>query len=530
MKALYQTCFYLGKKEGERPKLEDAASLCVEWVFAPGEKPRPGLTESVRPAGPLPVFPAKELGGSWAYEAKLFSSGNRRAWGLRLINRDNEDASIQWVTEIVFDETPEGLRVSCVNGVNRVDDSPIPFRRRATAPRIIAMLVEAFGAYDGIPIITKPAWARGRSVDALAAYLAYEKRRHAVVVVSGDEEGKCLFNPTLLSPKLTALAHVFILHGEACHRRFAELIPNPKLLVWDGAARIYYPGFSPEASPFAHPLIGPRSIRESLEERGQSEFCEGILGQIAIAATQRGFPGAVFWDGLDDLIADDEIRKHKESASFSHKVVEVYEEEKKKLLKKIEDLEASQMTLADEKREADGLVKRYFEATRLIRQNVTWREALRNIPEVESVREAIEVAEKELKGRVIFRLNSKSEQESPFQEPTDLLLALRWIGGDYYQAKSGKKVIRDLNASLRVVLSRWDYSANQSDNTMGANDSWYRVDYKLKGGKVAYADAHIGCGASRRPQETIRVAFFWDDDAQVAVIGYVGQHQKNTHS
>ena len=161
---------------------------------------------------------------------------------------------------------------------------------------------------------------------------------------------------------------------------------------------------------------------------------------------------------------------------------------------------------------------------------MTWREALKNIPEVESVREAIEVAEKELKGRVVFRLNSKSEQESPFQEPTDLLLALRWIGGDYYQAKSGKKLIRDLNSSLRVVLSRWDYSANQSDSTMSANESWYRVDYKLKGGRVAYADAHIGCGTSRRPQETIRVAFFWDDDAQVAVVGYVGQHQKNTHS
>jgi hypothetical protein len=277
-------------------------------------------------------------------------------------------------------------------------------------------------------------------------------------------------------------------------------------------------------------LIGPRSIRESLEERGQSEFCEGILGQIAIAATQRGFPGAVFWDGLDDLIADEEIRKHKESASFSHEVVEVYEEEKKKLLKKIEDLEESHAALADEKREADGLVKKYFEATRLIRQNVPWREALKNIPEVESVREAIEVAEKELKGRVIFRLNSKSEQESPFQEPTDLLLALRWIGGDYYQAKSGKKVIRDLSASLRSTLSRWDYSANQSDSTMSANESWYRVDYKLKGGKVAYADAHIGCGTSRRPQETIRVAFFWDDDEQVAVVGYIGQHQKNTHS
>jgi hypothetical protein len=201
------------------------------------------------------------------------------------------------------------------------------------------MLVEAFNAYDGIPIITKPAWTRGRSVEALASYLTYEKRRHAVAVVSADEDGKCLFNPTLLSLKLTALAHVFVLQGDACHRRFAELIPNPKLLVWDGAARIYYPGFSPEASPFAHPLIGPRSIRESLEERGQSEFCEGILGQIAIAATQRGFPGAIFWDGLDDLIADEEIRKHKESANFSHKVVEVYEEEKKKLLKKIEDLE-----------------------------------------------------------------------------------------------------------------------------------------------------------------------------------------------
>ena len=103
MKALYKTCFFLGKNGGQAPKLEDAAKLCVDWVFAPGANPRAGLTEKVRPVGPLPIFPLKELGGSWAYEAKLFASGARRAWGLRLINRDNEDTSIQWVTEIVFD-------------------------------------------------------------------------------------------------------------------------------------------------------------------------------------------------------------------------------------------------------------------------------------------------------------------------------------------------------------------------------------------------------------------------------------------
>ena len=41
---------------------------------------------------------------------------------------------------------------------------------------------------------------------------------------------------------------------------------------------------------------------------------------------------------------------------------------------------------------------------------------------------------------------------------------------------------------------------------------------------------HIGRGPSTRPEETIRIAFAWDKDQKKVVIGYIGQHQKNTKS
>jgi hypothetical protein len=63
--------------------------------------------------------------------------------------------------------------------------------------------------------------------------------------------------------------------------------------------------------------------------------------------------------------------------------------------------------------------------------------------------------------------------------------------------------------------------------TMGMFAEWYRIDHAYKNGVRAFATTHIGAGKSRKPEETIRIGYDWDPDRKLAVIGYIGQHQKN---
>ena len=39
-----------------------------------------------------------------------------------------------------------------------------------------------------------------------------------------------------------------------------------------------------------------------------------------------------------------------------------------------------------------------------------------------------------------------------------------------------------------------------------------------------------GKGTSFDPQNTIRIAFDWDDEEKRVVVGYIGRHQKNRRS
>jgi hypothetical protein len=39
---------------------------------------------------------------------------------------------------------------------------------------------------------------------------------------------------------------------------------------------------------------------------------------------------------------------------------------------------------------------------------------------------------------------------------------------------------------------------------------------------------HIGTGKSKRPEETIRIAFKWLESEEKVLIGYIGQHQRTT--
>ena len=67
----------------------------------------------------------------------------------------------------------------------------------------------------------------------------------------------------------------------------------------------------------------------------------------------------------------------------------------------------------------------------------------------------------------------------------------------------------------------------RKDETKDQFPEWYRTrvddrEYEL--------DMHVGKGTSFDPQNTIRIAFDWDDEGKRVVVGYIGRHQKNRRS
>lgn len=142
--------------------------------------------------------------------------------------------------------------------------------------------------------------------------------------------------------------------------------------------------------------------------------------------------------------------------------------------------------------------------------------------EVEDVAGAVSLAKAEFPEQLKFALNSKSDIDTPFENPTACWRALEWLATTYRDSCLGKVSMPDLEFSLYEACG-WKYSRHQSETTMGEYEDYYTARYERKKYDL---HEHLGKGGNKNPRHTIRVAFAWDKDLEVVIIGYIGQHQR----
>lgn len=144
------------------------------------------------------------------------------------------------------------------------------------------------------------------------------------------------------------------------------------------------------------------------------------------------------------------------------------------------------------------------------------------------VGDAVERARRAFPDQLVVALNSKSDVETPFQRPEEVYDVLAWLGTEYHRART-RELGRDpqFDKLLKEACSGWFYKPKQTDETKDQFPEWYRTRV---GDREYELDAHVGKGTSFDPQNTIRIAFDWDDEGKRVVVGYIGRHQKNRRS
>ena len=150
------------------------------------------------------------------------------------------------------------------------------------------------------------------------------------------------------------------------------------------------------------------------------------------------------------------------------------------------------------------------------------------LTEIGDVGDAVERARRAFPNQLVVALNSKSDVETPFQRPEEVYNVLAWLGTEYHRART-RELGRDpqFDKLLKEACSGWFYKPKQTDETKDQYPDWYRT----RVGDTEYElDAHVGKGTSFDPQNTIRIAFDWDENEKRVVVGYIGRHQKNRRS
>ena len=195
------------------------------------------------------------------------------------------------------------------------------------------------------------------------------------------------------------------------------------------------------------------------------------------------------------------------------------------------------VTVADLEGEVDRLRRELYESQQ---NEQLWREQFVSVSrsmagekgdeqaEISDVEDAVKRASRAFPNQLVVALNSKSDVETPFKRPEEVYSVLAWLGTEYHRART-REMGRgpQFDKLLKEACSGWFYKPKQTDETKDQFPDWYRTRV---GDRMYELDAHVGKGTSFDPQNTIRIAFDWDEEDKRVVVGYIGRHQKNRRS
>lgn len=522
MKTLYRVGFCLKGKLHADLAYNKVAALCREWLISKRRiKASDGLllsAESFDHTSPSGVV----------INALRVDLRDESVWGLRLQHPDAKDKDIVWQTEVTVKVSGnEPPFFGCTMSVGSNDEAVMPMCYEASRPAIVtSMLSEIGGLSGGFPLLTQGVVFTDKAdeVRLLIAGLETPKRKHPLVFVSLEHAtNHPMIDVSGLADQLAGLAVVVQPESLSAQARLLTKIPLA-LQAADGAVAIYWPGFNLKHRSQRHVFWSRERIVGCLIKNRQ-DFARKVLAHIADVALSRADSRQASWSDIERIAKRLALEKAKEAGKEAEYASALWEDNDK-LTSKVKELET---LLADQDKEvakykalADGY-KAALDAERIARDGVKEGEK-----PPESVPEVVERVETKYTDRIVFAFNSKSEHDdSIFEEPEELMATFDWLGSVYYNAKLGRKSCSSLDRSLRETVPGWSYTPHQSDITIGCWREWYECVHK--GQKVQITE-HMRRGAGTDPRATIRVAFAWSPAEKKIVVGYIGQHQKNTHS
>lgn len=523
MRRRYFATFRLGKPESTAPYLPSVFEECVSWLCVPSR------------AGRMPAVEDEErllnrdydLGGGQRLAVRSYGENEQGAFSLAYTHPGRDDPNIEWRTNISAARklTSSGSAVTSVALTvlaGRTGSAIAPEDLPVSRPRIVLNLLEAFGGYgtSGHELSATPHTLSTYNVDDILSLLVDEARELPVVVCSAlSETDELLVDPDPLADRLAGLAHVYYAENRFPSFRMRDAL-GTKLNTFNGAVRVYWPGFSTDDAPYTHALYTPDQLYSWDDEHGE-RFAHHLLRRVSAASLNRQAPRKLQWTTFEQRSAKsriEELSEQGESEELAEELAEYagsLEKDNKRLQKQLDQVRKEAERA---RREADQWRTQYHQLQKGD-EEVDIAEEL----QPESVKDALEALERKYPDRIVVALNSQSEVKgNPFEDVANLYDALEFIATEFYAAKAGHGGERDLKLVCKED-SGFDYRRDQSDITMGKYSNYYETHWE---DQTYSLGRHVGTGSGTDPRHTIRVAFAYDEEREKVIIGYVGQHQR----
>lgn len=462
--------------------------------------------------------------------AVRLESEDRKIWALRIEDPDKEIPGRTWTTEIVIQSESEHesphltLRLLVGTPESQLEIEP-------HVPGLIRQLIKTPGLISGANRLTdKPLTIRSVSqTQLLIDALLDPVRKIPIIVLSVPSSAVDPFRPLLDAKVLAAacagLAIVVILPSEFSWNlteRFGK-----QLSVYEGAARVYLPGFTEDANPFGgHELILPARFVNPVGALTSLTRLRWIAANGSVRRLQLGKDVLAFAAlkalslqqkqiELQDIGATD--REQLEAARVRLTFLQDQLKEAEKYQQQFSDLhDAAEDRAETAETQLRAAAFRIQQLVEQLKVSGLTPDAKIELPTAwEDFGNWCDV---HLAGRVILTPQARHSIRSP--EFEDMNLAARcllWLGNEYRIAKLGEP-----DGSLRDrIIEGGVINAHCGADTfeMEWQGEKHEVDWHIKSG-----------GNTRDPQRCLRIYYFWDEASQQAVIASMPEHRRTNAS
>lgn len=480
-------------------------------------------------------------------EAVAVDDEEFRYWRARIRAVGKEVPGRTWITEIAIGEVKEGPVTFCSRLRCRTHGIDIPDR---SIPRFVRELIQNQTTYlDEHPASTSPWLINSQDkVDMLCKLLTSPDRRSEVLVFSLLKDSTDRNQTALLyqdvediAGKIAGAAHVAVITGPASFWLSDRV--GEEFSVFQQAVRTYRPGFDPDIDePFRHPLVLPNRIHEQEDD----EWLKNLLISGAIR-------GSIFHNDIEQYlppftkIRSLENEKIRRIASESNQntqrkagpsdadLLKLAEQEIAQMKKDHEKESETFNELLDfaetEKKEALEESAQFKSQNSFLRERVkTLEEKLKNEgrliqPEIPENLDNFESwCHENLSGFVeIHNRAFRSAKDSKYKD-TSLIFKALLLLRDYYVPMKRGEGDENLKKEFESKCSELGISEplpSFTSSRYGEEGETYFINYA---GQRRLLGFHLKKGNSRSVQNCFRLYFFWDDDNENVVVGWLPSH------
>lgn len=310
--------------------------------------------------------------------------------------------------------------------------------------------------------------------------------------------------------------------------------------VYDGACRTYFPKIDfDNGSPAHHPC----NLKDKIwfwnygDERGERAYTSFLIDTAhRVASTSRtDWTGLYFVPDARILAAELEMAHaahlanapERELAMQNHiaalqRKLQTAEDENADWLTELENATAE----AEYYKQENAALRLRLDALRahLIRQNGESPDA--EIPIPDSYKEMSEWVKEHLAGRLI--LHPRAERALSKAEYTEVGMvyrALLILANEYRDSRMGVGT----DEAFRDVLAQYgmNFSGSIDKSRAGQEGEAYYVKYPIGSSQRVFLQFHIVRGNSREDRYCMRIYFFWDEDTNQVVVGWLPSHLSN---